>query len=136
MKSLTCVVASSTALLATVAEAGILFQDIRPKSYKKERKLDIMTGNLYSPYTLTVHNMYYLNYCNSVKENNTYHDNNVEDEDVDDFEQGVTMWDTNLHESFFQVSQSAVIALITKLFLTMANLLSLILCSIKLASTN
>ena len=86
MKSLTCVVASSTALLATVAEAGILFQDIRPKSYKKERKLDIMTGNLYSPYTLTVHNMYYLNYCNSVKENNTYHDNNVEEEDVDDFE--------------------------------------------------
>lgn len=136
MKSLTCVVASSTALLATVAEAGILFQDIRPKSYKKERKLDIMTGNLYSPYTLTVHNMYYLNYCNSVKENNTYHDNNVEDEDVDDFEKGVTMWDTDLQESFFQVSQSAVIALITKLFLTMANLLSLILCSIKLASTN
>ena len=136
MKSLTCVVASSTALLATVAEAGILFQDIRPKSYKKERKLDIMTGNLYSPYTLTVHNMYYLNYCDSVKENNTYHDNNVEDEALDDFEQGVTMWDTNLHESFFQVSQSAVIALITKLFLTMANLLSLILCSIKLASTN
>ena len=136
MKSLTCVVASSTALLATVAEAGFIFQDIRPKSYKKERKLDIMTGNLYSPYTLTVHNMYYLNYCNSVKENNTYHDNNVEDGDVDDFEQGVTMWDTNLHESFFQVSRSAVTALIAKLFLTMANLFSLILCSIKLASTN
>lgn len=61
-----------------------------------------MTGNLYSPYTLTVHNMYYLNYCDSVKENYTYHDNNVEDGDVDDFESGVTMWDTNLHESFFQ----------------------------------
>ena len=136
MKSLTCVVASSAALLATVAEAGLIFQDIRPRSYKKERKLDIMAGNLYSPYTLTVHDMYYLNYCDSVKENYTYHDDNVDKEDVDDFEQGVTMWDTNLHESFFQVSQSAVMALIAKLFLTMANLFSLILGSIKLVSTN
>ena len=133
MRTLTSVVANSAALLATVAEAGILFQDIRPKSYKKERKLDIMTGQLYSPYTLTVHNMYYLNYCESVKENFSYHDNNVEDEDIDDFEKGVTMWDTDLHESFFQVSQSAATA---KLFQTIANLLSLLLYSIKLASTN
>ena len=75
--------ASSAALLATTTEAGFIFQDVRPRSFKKERKIDIMTGNLYSPYTLTVHDMYYLNYCESVRENYTYHENNPEDEDID-----------------------------------------------------
>ena len=91
-------------LLSAIAEAGFLFQDIRPKSYKKERKLDIHTGNLFSPYTLTTHDMYYLNYCESTNAKYNYDDDNVENEDTEDFEQGVTMWDTNLHESFFQVS--------------------------------
>lgn len=96
---------AALALLATnVAQAGILFSDIRPRSYKRERDLDIHVGNLFSPYTLTTHDMYYLNYCESVNLEHSYADQNVEDDETEDFEQGVTMWDTDLHESFFQVS--------------------------------
>ena len=83
MRALTYIAASSAALLSTVAEAGILFSDIRPKSYKKERKLDIHVGNLYSPYTIITHDMYYLNYCESNKGNYSYHDLNVEEDETD-----------------------------------------------------
>ena len=107
MRAITYIAASSAALLSTVAEAGILFSDIRPRSYRKERKLDIHVGYLYSPYTIITHDMYYLNYCESNKGDYSYHDLNVEEDETEDFEKGVTMWDTNLHESFFLVSVKA-----------------------------
>ena len=92
------------AALGAVTQAGSFFSDIRPRSYKKGRNIDIHRGNLYSPDTLTTHDMYFLNYCDSVKKH-VYDDDTAELDESPDYEKGVTMWDTDLKESFFTVSR-------------------------------
>ena len=48
--------------------------------------------------------MYFLNYCDSVKKH-VYDDDTAELDESPDYEKGVTMWDTDLKESFFTVSR-------------------------------
>ena len=95
------------ATLSAIAQAGLIFSDIRPRSYKIDRTLDIMVGNLYSSRSIVTHDLYWLNYCSSSKEKHSYTDEKALEDDTPDITAGTTMWDNDLHESFFSVSDSS-----------------------------
>ena len=90
-------------ILTSVASAGFIFSDIRPRDFPTGRTLDIHVGQLISPRIFLKQPFYNLNYCDS---NGVHH---YSDEDIQGQEnietiEGVTMFDENLHESFFTVS--------------------------------
>ena len=78
MRELLTKLAAAASALSGVAQAGFFFNDIRPKSYKEGKTLDIHVSNLFSPQTLTTHDMYHLNYCQSTA-SHEYSDDNAED---------------------------------------------------------
>ncbi len=101
MKSLILAAVTTSCLLLDQAFAGIFFNDIRPRDYKQNRVLDIHVGKLISPIKMSnAVDFYHLNYCLST---GTHHyDPNAESIDVASPVEGVTMYDQDLHESFFQ----------------------------------
>lgn len=102
---------SILAALATLgfvntANAGIMFKDIRPKDYPKDRKLDIHVGQLVSTQTTKAYEFYSLDYCAStgIKHHVQEADGSMLEVDAPEYIPGVTMYDQTLHESFFSVS--------------------------------
>ena len=77
---------------------------MRPKAYVTSYKLDIHVGNLISKFTTRAHEFYFLNWCQSTGLH-AYSDDDskteIEESDLE-YVEGVTMYDTYLHESFFQ----------------------------------
>ena len=65
MKSL-FLAAFATNLLVDKAQAGLFFNDIRPRDYKTNRILDIHTGKLISNIKMAnAMDFYHLNFCGS-----------------------------------------------------------------------
>ena len=102
MRSTSLAVLASIILLAQTVEAGWFFNDVRPKSFPKGRTLDILVGHLHSPQSMHKYEFYSLPYCGGSSGKNHYkHDEEIE---VKEAPEGVSMFDDDLHDSFFQVS--------------------------------
>ncbi len=97
--------AVTLSVLPDQALAGLFFKDIRPRDFPTNRILDIHVGKLISSSKMAnAVDFYHLNYCAS---SGTHHFNqNAETIDPSSTVEGVTMYDTDLHESFLQVSLS------------------------------
>ena len=66
MKGLSLATAGAFMLLETpIANAGFLFSDFRPRSYKQGVDVSIEVGDLVSKKTTTAHEFYSLNWCAS-----------------------------------------------------------------------
>ena len=93
-------------LLSTVL-GGIVFKDIRPKSYPLKRLLEIHVGKLISPITMVSHEFYWLNYCVS-NQIEHYDDEMAKEMTPSEYIEGVTMYDQEIHPSFFTVSRNII----------------------------
>lgn len=91
---------AALAATAQIASASI-FADLKPKAYRKERELDIHVGNLISKKSMISNEFYTLNYCDSLGEHHYQTDEIAEAAEAKEYIHGVTMYETELHESFF-----------------------------------
>ena len=93
-------------LLLVVFEKNVLarfgFDDIRPKAYELQKELNIYVGNLYSKHSMLQTSFDVLPYCKHPN-----FDESKLDINYDDFN-GFTMYDINVQESFFLVSNSFI----------------------------
>ena len=112
-----CFLAATVSLLSTSGQAGILFDDIKPRTYKKERKMDIHVGQLHSSRNTQTYDFYSLNYCASANNDHKYEAKAVpqEGEEAEDMEDnieakiGISMFDfKSLHETFFHYRMGLV----------------------------
>ena len=60
-----CAIIAHFFLIGATMGNGLIFDDIRPASYPKQRSLDIHVGRLTSAISLKTHDFYFLNYCMS-----------------------------------------------------------------------
>ena len=60
----------------TRVQAGLFFNDIRPKSYEEGKPINVYVGRLISQRTTAQHNFYWLNYCTSESGKNGYDESN------------------------------------------------------------
>ena len=96
---------ATLAATAQIASASI-FADLKPKAYKKEKTLDIHVGNLISKKSFISNEFYTLNYCDSSGTHTYQSDEVAEASEAQEYIHGVTMYETELHESFFLVSSN------------------------------
>jgi hypothetical protein len=83
---------SALLLLTSGVAGGLLFKDVIPRSYKKERVLDIHVGHLISSQSTHSYEFYFLNYCQSTGVHHFNEDLAMSD-DTPDYIEGVTMYD-------------------------------------------
>ena len=87
-------------LLSTNALGGIVFRDIRPQSYLPQRRLNILSGKLYSTETAISKEFYWLNYCPTTSLRGGYSDDWASRFADSEYIEGVTMYDSEIHETF------------------------------------
>ena len=86
-------------ILSDLTLGGIVFRDVRPQSYQPQRRLDIMSGQLFSPSLALKKGFYSLNYCASTSARG-YSDDNVRLHEETDYVEGVNEHDPELFETF------------------------------------
>ena len=84
--------------ITELTRAGIMFSDIRPRDFPKDRRLDIHVGQLVSHLTTKAYEFETLGICLSkdkkpLKHHTTDSEGNVLEVDAPEFIQGVTMYD-------------------------------------------
>lgn len=83
--------------IAELARAGIMFSDIRPRDFMKDRRLDIHVGQLVSHLTTKAYEFDTLTYCptpnTGFKHHTTDSEGNTLEVAAPEFIQGVTMYD-------------------------------------------
>ena len=94
-------------LLAAEAMGGIVFRDVRPQSYNPDRRLNVFSGKLFSPSLALSKDFYSINYCLSTNRRG-YSDLLVNQFEDSEYVEGVTEYDTELHETFldYKVTQT------------------------------
>ena len=90
------ILALSLPMLIHVAQAGIFFESIRPRPFKIADDIDIHVGDAMSQKSLKVTDYLDLPYCEHPERG---HEDELDD---DSWTKGVTLFDTDLHESFFK----------------------------------
>ena len=81
-------------LLNSQAEAGMLFDTMRPHAFKMEEQLNFHVGDTRVPYSLKTTEYAALPYCDGPEKK-------VDPDAEEKWFEGVSMWDRSLHESFF-----------------------------------